>query len=223
LRFPASLSGLAWLDTNGDGIRSVDEKILSDVLVELYDATGEKVGTMETDGEGAYLFDDLIPGEYRVLCPGDKSYKLSPKLQGKDDSRDSDFNPATNETDTKFVGSGQHLPHIDLGLYRRASLSNVIWADDNGDGVQNGDEAGIAGITVFLNNVAGEVIAETVTDKQGRYSFADLGLTSASPSRPRWATMFGWISTRMGLPTQARQVLPMPLSASWALLATFWK
>jgi len=186
LRFPASLSGLAWLDANGDGIRSVDEEILNDVTVELYDATGEKVGEMQTDAAGAYLFDELTPGEYRILCPAVKAYTLSPNLQGEDDSRDSDINPATNESDVKFVGSSQHLPHIDLGLYRRASLTNVIWADNNGDGVQDEDEAGIAGIIVFLNNAAGEVIGETVTDRQGRYSFADLAegqyyITFAAP------------------------------------------
>jgi len=174
LNRPGSLSGSAWLDQDGDGVRSADEGPLSNVTVELYDATGEKVGEMVTDENGAYTFDNLLPGEYRVVCPATKGYNLSPNLQGEDGSRDSDIDPATNESSTKFVGSGQHLPDVDLGLYERASITNLLWNDVNGDGVQDANEAGLAGITVFLFNEAGEIVGETVTDNEGRYGFGNL-------------------------------------------------
>jgi len=174
LNRPGTLSGSAWLDQDGDGIRSADEGPLSNVMVEIYDATGEKVGEMMTDANGTYTFDNLIPGEYRVVCPGEKGYNLSPNLQGEDGSRDSDIDPATNESGTQFVGSGQNLPDVDLGLYERASITNLLWNDLNGDGVQDTDEPGLSGITVFLFNEAGEIVGETITDSEGRYGFANL-------------------------------------------------
>ena len=51
-------------------------------------------------------------------------------------------------------------------------IGNLVWADKDGDGVQDGDERGIAGVTVQLlfNNA---VIGTTVTSATGNYYFND--------------------------------------------------
>jgi len=160
---------------NGDGIRNPGEMTLSDVTAILYDETGEIVGEMPTGPNGFYRFDDLIPGQgYRVEFVTLDAYNISANLQGDDPMRDSDADPTTSQTGVTFVGSGEHVPHQDIGLYEGASITNILWLDTDGDGIQNVGEAGLPNVTVFLFNSDGEIVAETMTDDSGRYGFGGL-------------------------------------------------
>jgi len=174
LNLPGSLSGVAWQDNNGDGVQHSDEPAVRNVTAILYDALGKEVGRMPTDEDGGYHFQDLIPGEYVVEFIGLQGQSISPANQGDDDTRDSDVDRVTAQTDVYFVGSGDHIPHADIGLYEGASITNLIWIDANGDNIQDVDEQGIPNVTVFLFNAADEIVAETVTDSEGRYGFSGL-------------------------------------------------
>ncbi|MDW3218577.1 MAG: SdrD B-like domain-containing protein [Acidimicrobiales bacterium] len=63
---PASLGGRVWLDADADGIRTDDESDIDGVVVRLVDADGEVIASATTDQGGAYVFDGLAPGRYRV-------------------------------------------------------------------------------------------------------------------------------------------------------------
>jgi protocatechuate 3,4-dioxygenase beta subunit len=72
---------------------------------------------------------------------------------------------------------------VTIGLEPTGSISGVVW-NDNGaggnhsNGVQDGDEAGIVGVTVYLCASSpcnsGNAVATTVTDTDGTYAFAGL-------------------------------------------------
>lgn len=49
-------------------------------------------------------------------------------------------------------------------------LGDFVWVDSNLDGTQDG-ESGQAGVSVLLSDCAGNLLAQTVTDAQGRYHF----------------------------------------------------
>ncbi|NNC92327.1 MAG: LPXTG cell wall anchor domain-containing protein [Acidimicrobiia bacterium] len=51
------------------------------------------------------------------------------------------------------------------------SIGDTVWLDTDGNGLLDGDEAGISGITVGLG---GPVVGSTTTDANGAYSFTDL-------------------------------------------------
>ncbi|MDH3605653.1 MAG: carboxypeptidase regulatory-like domain-containing protein [Acidimicrobiia bacterium] len=51
------------------------------------------------------------------------------------------------------------------------SIGDTVWFDSDGNGILDGDEAGIPGITVAMG---GPVVATTTTDANGMYSFTDL-------------------------------------------------
>ncbi|EYD70417.1 SdrD B-like domain-containing protein [Limimaricola hongkongensis] len=55
-----------------------------------------------------------------------------------------------------------------------AALGDFVWFDADRDGVQDADEAGVAGVTVHLKDESGTIIDTTTTDAQGRYLFDDL-------------------------------------------------
>ena len=55
-----------------------------------------------------------------------------------------------------------------------ASIGNFVFRDNNGNGIQNVDDPGIAGVTVRLLNSANSIVATSITDNNGAYNFAGL-------------------------------------------------
>jgi len=63
-------------------------------------------------------------------------------------------------------------------------IGNRIWADTDGNGVQDPDEAGVAGITIQLYAPDGTtLLATAVTDAQGEYYFSSDPTRASTPSR----------------------------------------
>ncbi|MEE9438276.1 MAG: SdrD B-like domain-containing protein, partial [Saprospiraceae bacterium] len=59
-------------------------------------------------------------------------------------------------------------------------IGNRVWADINKDGVQDPNEAPLAGVTVKLYDKDGNVIASTVTDSLGQYYFSTRDIPSTT-------------------------------------------
>lgn len=55
-----------------------------------------------------------------------------------------------------------------------ASLGDLTWHDANANGLQDAGEEGLADVTVRLYDANGKMLAETRSDAEGRYAFADL-------------------------------------------------
>ena len=67
---PSSLSGLVWIDTNGDALVDFDEKSLGAVTVQLsgLDDRGQQVELeLQSDDDGAFVFLNLRPGIYQLM------------------------------------------------------------------------------------------------------------------------------------------------------------
>jgi uncharacterized repeat protein (TIGR01451 family) len=103
---------------------------------------------------------------------------------------------------------------IDFGFYAAAmSLGNRVWLDDGGttgianNGIQDGDEVGVAGVIVNLytdNNLDGlpdgAIVATTTTDSDGHYLFDGLApgnyLVQIAPANfVSGAALFGLLSS----------------------------
>ena len=68
-------------------------------------------------------------------------------------------------------------PTYDAGLYQPAKIGNVVWEDNNADGIQNESNTELANVEVILigTDGAGNPVADTVfTDNVGMYMFGDL-------------------------------------------------
>jgi hypothetical protein len=61
-----------------------------------------------------------------------------------------------------------------ISITPRGSIGNYVWNDTNGDGVQDATETGVAGVTVYLLNAAGDTVATTTTDANGQYVFTNV-------------------------------------------------
>ena len=78
---PASLGNFVWDDLNLNGIQDNGEPGVAGVTVNLYSGTGTIVGTVLTDSNGYYLFDNLVPGDYSVEIIKPAGYGFSPRIR----------------------------------------------------------------------------------------------------------------------------------------------
>ncbi|MDP3418833.1 SdrD B-like domain-containing protein [Falsiroseomonas sp.] len=174
LRFGA-LAGRVWVDRDGNGIEEMGEAPRAGVTVALLDGFGNPTGrTTTTDANGEYVFQDLVAGLYSVQFATPAGERLTLRDVGTDDTVDSDANPLNGKTAAVHVLPGEVTRDLDAGLYIPASLGDRIFHDLDADGVQDGNEPGLANVTVKLLDAIGNVIATTQTGAGGLYSFDGL-------------------------------------------------
>lgn len=176
----ASVGDFVWRDANDDGIQSGGgESGVAGIAVTLLDSNGDPVtldaygqaiATITTPASGAYLFSNLLPGDYTVkfeLPVGSKDWFTTADA-GADDAKDSDgVEQAGGKAALADVtlGYGDNNLTIDAGIHTLASLGDKVWLDADGDGIQDGGETGVDGIVAELYNAAGTV--QITTDAYG--------------------------------------------------------
>lgn len=167
-----TIGGLVWLDSHGTTVP------VEGAQVQLLDASGNAVNTCTTRADGRYAFEGLMPGAYSVsvalpqghaaLEPGDRRLEdgaLVSILAG-------------NALNTGFSGTinvrmAEHQMALDIGSVLPGRLGDFCWLDLNGNGLQDGDEGGIPGVTIELMR-NGTVAATAVSDQYGYYVIKDL-------------------------------------------------
>ena len=98
---------------------------------------------------------------------------------GGDDDLDSDavaLNDGSGNAMSQVVtlNSGDNDDSIDAGYFIPAKLGDYVFNDTNQNGIQDGNDTGIDGVTVMLLDAAGNMIATTTTTNGGFYEFANL-------------------------------------------------
>ncbi|MCB0614256.1 MAG: DUF11 domain-containing protein, partial [Phaeodactylibacter sp.] len=179
----ASIGDYVWEDTNGNGIQDDGPTGIPGVTVTLTGTT--TVGGLPindnttTDANGNYQFTLLPPGDYKLTFGTPAGYTFTNLDAGGDDTTDSDADP-NNGGMTVFENlvAGEDNPDYDAGLVQPAFIGDFVWQDTNGNGIQDGREPGIPGVTVNLYADAnqdgvpdGAPIATDVTDANGEYGF----------------------------------------------------
>ncbi len=188
-----SMGDYVWIDWNHDGVQNDgDDAGVQGVTVNLY-LNGEEVDSTETDENGYYAFTSLIPEtEYEVqfVLPDEieegTAWEFTERNAGDDITVDSNVDaeglsgPFVTEAlgDNLATPGNSDTPSIDAGIVPLVSIGDYVWIDWNHDGVQNdGDDAGVEGVTVTLYQIVDEEqveVGETLTNESGYYSFTDL-------------------------------------------------
>lgn len=174
----SSIGDFVWNDLNGNGIWDLGEPGVPGVTIELWQDINND-GILDTgiggdllldvaltDLNGNYTFNNLNTGTYFVkiiVPPG--------------------FIPTTPMVLTYDITvNGTVITDADFGIANGEefiAIGDFVWLDLNGNGLQDPGEPGIAGVTVNLMaqtqpGVCGPVIAQTVTDISGHYTFTGL-------------------------------------------------
>ncbi len=164
------ISGLAFEDSDGDGLRSDSEALKPGITVTLLDADGTEVAATQTDGDGAYSFGLLDEGVYTVVFDSPDPAREFTTQDAGDDSRDSDVDAGGRATVTLAEGGEAR---IDAG-YTAGEVAGRVFFDADADGLRGDTEDGLGGLRVALLDAEGVTVAETVTDDAGTYAFADV-------------------------------------------------
>ncbi|MCL5429141.1 MAG: DUF3048 C-terminal domain-containing protein [Chloroflexi bacterium] len=81
------------------------------------------------------------------------------------------------------ISKKSHFVWLAIGAVLLAGCvgaGNFVWLDENGNGVQDGAEPGIEGVSVTLFKADGTVLGSTTTDASGSYQIVQQGIASGS-------------------------------------------
>jgi serine-aspartate repeat-containing protein C/D/E len=169
---PAQISGTVYFDANNNGTRDQGETPLSGVLVQLWSESGSLVASARTNSQGMYSFTGLQPGIYRLTeqtpvgyLPGRAS---AGSLGGITDS--------TGDVIRSIqLGSGANGINYDFGELLPGSIQGRVIVDVNGNCIIDAQgEMPLSGVRMELLDRFGTLIASTLTDTQGVYTFGEL-------------------------------------------------
>lgn len=170
-----SISGLAWIDENKDGIRDNNEEPLEAVEVLLLDKDGKEVAKTTTSLTGTYKFDKVAEGEYTVVFAYDASKYAVTKYQvtGGAESTNSDAISKQIEIngEIKTVGATDIIKidgktankDVDIGLIENAKfdlslnkyITKVVLTNSSGTTTYEYEETNLAKVEISARKIAG--------------------------------------------------------------------
>ncbi|MFN9805568.1 MAG: SdrD B-like domain-containing protein, partial [Betaproteobacteria bacterium] len=220
----ASISGKVFLDRNNNGVQDAAEEVgLANVPIVITgtDDRGTSVSlNLTTGADGTYSAPDLRPGTYTITEP----------TQPLDTTNGQTIAGSAGGTATPITTLPSAISGIILGvgvsstgnnfaeIPNNAELRGRVWFDLNNNGLIDGGENGIAGVTLELTgtDVLGRVVNRSVvTDAGGAFVFTELASGTYKLNEPQQppATRNGITvaGTRGGTAT-AVTVLPSSIS-----------
>jgi uncharacterized repeat protein (TIGR01451 family) len=172
-----------WYDTNKNDIHDPFENGLNGIDVFIWKregsiwviwdqtTTGQKPNTQSEDG---YFKFCVPPGTYYVhveIPP----ISLVPSMpnKGSNEEIDSDVTGifGSGSMPSFTIGSGDMKCDLGAGFYPMATLGNLVWIDDNINGIQDQGEGAISNVIVEARDPStNEVLVSSVTNNEGIYT-----------------------------------------------------
>jgi uncharacterized repeat protein (TIGR01451 family) len=162
--------------------------------------SGALLASTTTDVLGNYLFSGLAGGLYSVCEPiqptgtsnGITTAGAINGINGSTGTSGSVSNPTATTSQIVNVvlnadGAGGEISGSAGNNFAEtvlSSISGVVFLDQNNNGIQNGGDSGIGGVTLQLLDSGNTVIATTLTDASGNYSFTALQPGTYSVRQP---------------------------------------
>jgi hypothetical protein len=180
---PVTVSGLVYVDTNGNGVLNSGEPSLAGVTLTLSGTNGlgqAITATTTTGSGGTYSFttdtngNPLRPGTYQVVETVPNGYLASGATVGTVNSASDGTASSTTKISAIGLTSGQSRVNYNFGVVQAVTLGGLVYTDTNGNGVLDSGEPGIAGVTLTLSGTNGlgqPITATTTTGSGGTYSF----------------------------------------------------
>ncbi len=166
-----SMGGTAWLDRGGE------MSALPGAAVTLTDENGASLEQRVTGEDGTYLFEGLMPGNYRILAElPEGCVAVEPddeRLAGGAVSIMAETDGRIGYSGLITLAMGEDRLRMDVGGVLPGTIGDYCWLDDNGNGWQDGSEYGVPGVKIELIR-NGSVAAETVSDQYGLYWFREV-------------------------------------------------
>ena len=163
-----SISGTVYRDDNRSGALNSGESGYPEQTVQLLDKDGTVIATTKTDANGMYSFDKLPDGTYSVKVVKDGALADTEQTGDPDSTLDNASEPITLDE------ANPTKKDVDFGYVPDYFIKGTIYRDGNRSGALDTDEKLYEGVTVQLRDADGTVVATTMTDADGAYSFDKL-------------------------------------------------
>lgn len=179
----ARIGNFAFRDNGRDGVQSIGDLGLANVLVTLYKPGPDGqigggddifIGDTVTNANGMYEFTSLEPGQYYLSFSEPQDFDFADQNVGTDDDIDSDVD-ANGNTSVFTLSTAENNQSIDAGYVTETQVGNQVWLDENADGIRQTNEDGVENVIVRLYSVANDaLVGETTTNADGLYRFREL-------------------------------------------------
>lgn len=166
---PACIAGRVAIDQNGDGACGADEPGLEGAVVTAMQG-GTVVATAHADETGAFSFDMLRPGTYRLRYVLDEDTFFADGAQ----LIMTDADAMEGETGEVTLAMGEFVRAGAVPVVPAGRMAGRAFEDANVNGAMDAGEAAMSGVRAELLSADGAVIAQTQTDGDGRYAFERL-------------------------------------------------
>ena len=162
---------------NNDGLMNSNDVVLSNMLVVLYNKNGQIIQETRSNVDGEYQFEDVFPGvEHVVGVVSGSEYRFSSVVvSGGNQMTQLDDEQGTSQPIT--INEGDFKDDVHAGVWRFASVGDLLFYDTNGNGIQNEDPLVGFPFPVTINlykGTNGQFLASTENDEFGFYAFSNL-------------------------------------------------
>ncbi len=174
----ATIRGIAFLDTNYNGVYDEGEPPYAGVTLEVIKNTNEKsMGKVVTGDDGRYAFDALRGGDYRLraILPADGSIftmvpdgatGLANRFVAREGRRE-------NSIDSLKIANGETAETC-VGVAMGGTIKGTVSLDAKYDGVRSGSDRKVSGVKVQLVDKTGFVAATDTTNAEGHYALTGI-------------------------------------------------
>ena len=132
----ASVGGVVWEDSNGDGLIDVGEAVLPNKQVSLLDEAGNVIKTTTSSSDGSYSFSGVLPDTYSITVVSGEAFLFSPVMSGGNTMRSttlvSGYNLISQSgsgagiSDPITLSGGEERNDMHAGVYMPITIGNKV-------------------------------------------------------------------------------------------------
>ncbi|MCO6449376.1 MAG: hypothetical protein J5I90_01190, partial [Caldilineales bacterium] len=154
------IAGTVWDDTDRDNQDDEDEALLSQMPIQLFDASGTLMASNKSDAFGLYHFRDLDAGDYFLVAELNNTEVSS---------------LAVHSMIPIELSVGQSILGANIGLASTGAIEGTVYTDANGNGNwEPGSEQGIANVTISATSASDGQTISVLTGTQGQFRLVGL-------------------------------------------------
>ncbi len=206
---PTKISGYLYLDKDYDKLMTDEEKFQDGTVLSLYTEDGKPVIGLDgkpvqttVDENAYYEFDNVLPGEYRVVASNtNDNYDILKDVNDELTDEGNDSEIERQEADNNIwskkieVQSGSEKKNINFG-FKKPTLSGGIYSDPNGNGLLDAGDKLVdkKPVVTLLKNVDGSYeevsSADIKVNPDGTYEIRNLDIYDEDSKKIQYAVKF---------------------------------
>ncbi len=166
------IKGRLFEDLNDNGLMDSDEPGFEAINVELLDADGNTILTTQSNNNGEYEFDGVMPNDYKIKYTIFDNMEFAELVDGGNTFKAPGLEYIS---DTFIFNVGDKFEAPLGGIVKLANYKGVFYHDVNGNGVMDDGEKYLTDVSISLTSSnAKQEDKKITTNSNGEFSFENL-------------------------------------------------